>query len=273
MKDVVKSSPQVIELLDELEKNAQLYNALSNSSDPFWIGQREQKKRVREIELFKEKQALPLLLSSYNNLTSEEFTKVLKIVSVITFRYTIIGGLHTNLKEDVYNKSAIKISNKEVTSAALIAKDLRALYTSDKDFKNNFSTIAISTKRNKKLIRYILFEIENHLSETDTDYEDSPASIEHILPENAGDEWTLSFPLSIQESLVYRLGNYTLLEEDKNRECGSKAFELKKLVYHTSQYQLSKQIIAAVWTPNTLDNRQTKLADYASASWRLPYFD
>lgn len=273
MKDVVKSSPQVIELLDELEKNAQLYNALSNSSDPFWIGQREQKKRIREIELFKEKQALPLLLASYNNLTSEEFTKVLKIVSVITFRYTIIGGLHTNLKEDVYNKAAIKISNKEGTSAALIAKDLRALYTSDKDFKNNFSTVAISTKRNKKLIRYILFEIENHFSKTDTDYEDSPASIEHILPENAGDEWTLNFPLSIQESLVYRLGNYTLLEEDKNRECGSKSFEFKKLIYHTSQYQLSKQIIASVWTPNTLDNRQTKLADYASASWRLPYFD
>lgn len=273
MKDVVKTSPKVIELLDELEKNAQLYNALSNSSDPFWIGQKDQKKRIKEIELFKEKQALPLLLASYNNLTPEEFKKVLRIVSVITFRYTIIGGLHTNLKEDVYNKAAIKISNKELTTASTIAKEVRSLYTTDKDFKNDFSTTTISTKRGKKLVRYILFEIENHLAQTDSDYEDSPATIEHILPENAGDEWTSDFPVSIQESLVYRLGNYTLLEDDKNRTCGTKNFEAKKAIYHTSQYVLSKQIVAAVWTPNTLDNRQTRLSDYASTSWRLPYFD
>ncbi len=273
MKDVVKTSPQVIDLLDELEKNAQLYNALSNSSDPFWIGQKDQKKRIKEIELFKEKQALPLLLASYNNLATEEFTKVLRIVSVITFRYTIIGGLHTNLKEDVYNKAAIKISNKELITASSIANEVKALYTSDKDFKNDFSTTALSTKRNKKLVRYILFEIENHLAQTDTDYEDSPATIEHILPENAGDEWVANFPFSIQESLVYRLGNYTLLEDDKNRNCGNKNFDAKKAIYHTSQYEISKQIVASDWTPNTLDNRQTRLADYASSSWRLPYFD
>lgn len=273
MKDVVKTSPKVIELLDELERNAQLYNALSNSSDPFWIGQRDQKKRIKEIELFKEKQALPLLLASYNNLSTEEFTKVLRVVSVITFRYTIIGGLHTNLKEDVYNKAAIKISNKELTTASLIAKEVKALYTSDKDFKNDFSTTAISTKRGKKLVRYILFEIENHLAQTDTDYEDSPATIEHILPENAGDEWVANFPVSIQESLVYRLGNFTLLEDDKNRECGTKNFEAKKAIYQTSQYTMPKQIVAPDWIPNTLDNRQTRLADYATTSWRLPYFD
>ena len=273
MKDVVKTSPKVIELLDELERNAQLYNALSNSSDPFWIGQRDQKKRIKEIELFKEKQALPLLLASYNNLSTEEFTKALRVVSVITFRYTIIGGLHTNLKEDVYNKAAIKISNKELTTASSIAKEVKSLYTSDKDFKNDFSTTTISTKRGKKLVRYILFEIENHLAQTDTDYEDSPATIEHILPENTGDEWVANFPVSIQESLVYRLGNYTLLEDDKNRECGTKNFEAKKAIYQTSQYAMPKQIVAPDWTPNTLDNRQIRLADYATTSWRLPYFD
>ena len=273
MKDVVNSSPQVIDLLDELEKNAQLYNALLNSSDPFWIGQRDQKKKIKEIELFKEKQALPILLASYNFLTEAEFTRVLRIISVITFRYTIIAGLHTNLKEDVYNKAAIKISNKELTTASAIANEVKALYTDDKDFKNDFSTISISTKRNKKLVRYILFEIENHLSHTDIDYEESPATIEHILPENAGDEWITNFPISIQESLIYRLGNYTLLEDDKNRDCGTKGFESKKAIYSTSQYKITKLIVASEWTPNTLDNRQNRLAESASAIWRLPYFD
>ncbi len=273
LKESVQSSPQVIDLLDELEKNAQLYNALTTYTDKIWKGDREIIKRIREIELFKEKQALPILLASYNNLSQEEFTKVLRIISVITFRYTIIGGLHTNLKEDVYNKASVKISKGELTTAAAIAKEVRLLYTSDKDFKNDFSTVSISTKRGKKIVRYILFEIENHLSHADNDYEVNPATIEHILPENADDNWTYNFPSSIQESLVYRLGNYTLLEDDKNRECGTMNFTEKKTIYTSSQYVMSTQITANDWTPNTLEDRQSKLSDYASSVWRLPYFD
>lgn len=273
MKEIVRNSVQVIELLDELEKNAQLYIALSNYSDQFWIGQREQRKRIKEIELFKERQALPLLLASYNNLLPEEFTKVLRIVSVITFRFTVIGGLNPNLKEDVYNKAAIQISNKQLTTASAIANEVKALYTNDKDFKNDFSTTVISTKRNRKLVRYILFEIENHLSQNDMDYEDNPATIEHILPENSENNWNINFPQVIHDAFVYRIGNYTLLEDDKNRECGNKNFEEKKVIYQTSQYTMPKQITSIDWTPNTLEIRQNKLADYASAVWRLPYYD
>jgi len=273
LKESVHTSPQVIDLLDELEKNAQLYNALTTYSDKLWTGQREIIKRIREIELFKERQALPILLASYNYLSSEEFTKVLRIVSVITFRYTIIGGLHTNLKEEVYNKASLKISKGELTTAATIAKETKALYTDDKDFKNDFSTVSISTKRGKKIVRYILFEIENFLSHADNDYEVNPATIEHILPENADEKWAINFPVSIQESLVYKLGNYTLLEDDKNRDCGNKSFTEKKRVYASSQYVMAKQITANEWTPNSMDNRQSKLSDSASSIWRLPYFD
>lgn len=273
LKESVQDSPQVIDLLDELEKNAQLYNALTSYSDRLWIGQRDIIKRIREIELFKEKQALPILLASYNNLSQEEFIKVLRIVSVITFRYTIIGGLHTNIKEDVYNKASIKISNGELKTAASIASEIKPLYPNDKDFKNDFSTTELNTKRSKKLVRYILFEIENHISQTDNDYEANPATIEHILPENADDVWAANFPLSIQDSLVYRLGNYTLLEDDKNRECGSKSFSEKKNIYSSSQYGMTKSILAHDWTPNTLDYRQTQFAVYATSIWRLPYFD
>jgi hypothetical protein len=63
------------------------------------------------------------------------------------------------------------------------------------------------------------------------------------------------------------------LENDKNRDCGTKSFEVKKTIYHTSQYEITKQIVTPDWTPNTLDNRQTRLSNYATTSWRLPYFD
>ena len=274
VKEIIKSSHHVIDLLDDLEKNAQLYNALTNSSDPFWIGQREQRKRIKELELFRERQALPLLLASYNNLNQEEFAKVLRIVSIITFRYTVVSGLNTNPKEQAYSQAAMKVSNQNCLSAFSIAQELRILYVSDFDFKNDFSTLSISTKgRNRKLARYILFEIENKLSQTDADYEDSPATIEHILPENSNGDWLENFPTSVQENYIYRIGNYTLLENDKNRDCGIKNFTEKKLIYKTSQYTLANQITADEWTPNTLEKRQIRLADTATSVWRIAQLD
>ena len=273
LKEKIISSMDVIDLIDELERNALIYNALTNYTDKLWIGQKEIQKRIKEIELFKEKQALPLLMAAYNNFSNEEFTKVLRIVSVITFRYTIIGGLHTNLKEDVYNKAANKISNKEISNASATAKEVKVLYTSDKDFKNAFSTMVVSTKRGKKLPKYILVQIENHLGQRDDDFEGSPATIEHILPENANEERSEFFALNIQENYIYRIGNYTLLEDDKNKICGNGGFQIKKQIYQSSQYELSKNINFGSWVPTTLDHRQNTLSDFASSVWRLPYFD
>ena len=273
IRDSVSSSPQVIELLESLEANAQLYNALSNYSDTFWGGDRELKNRIKELVLFKEKQAHPLLIAAYNKFGIEDFKKVLKFVSVITFRYTVIARLHTNLKEDVYNKAAIKISNGEVTSAHQVADLIKPLYPSDSDFKNDFSTKTLSTKRGKKLVRYIVFKLENHVSKADFDFEENPGTIEHILPENGNEHYLTSFPASIHESLVYRLGNYTILENDKNRDCSSLPFSEKRSIYHTSQYHLSKLIDYDDWTPNVLDRRQEKMADQATSIWRISQFE
>lgn len=273
IKDSITDSPAVINLLDSLEDNARLYKALSNYSDSFWGGHREIKKRIKELTLFKEKQAYPILISAYNNLSEEDFSKVLKLVSIITFRYTVIAKLHTNLKEDVYNKAAIQISNNEVTTINQIAQLIKPLYPSDNDFKNDFASKSISTKRGKKIIRYILFALENHLSQADYDFEENPATIEHILPENGNENYLNEFPQAIHESVVYRLGNYTLLEDDKNRTCETLPFSEKKAIYATSQYKLTQEIVSNIWSPNSIDLRQDRLANYASSTWRISQFD
>ena len=273
IKDAISSSPDVIFLLDSLEENAQLYNALSNYADTFWGGNREIKRRIKELTLFREVQAYPLLIAAYNNLPAESFSQVLRFVSMITFRYTVIARLHTNLKEDIYNRAAIKISSEEMISIQQIAQLIKPLYPTDADFKNDFSTKSISTKRGKKLVRYILFRIENHLSQNDYDFEENPATIEHILPENGSENYHKDFPPAIHDSVVYRLGNYTLLEDDKNRRCETLPFDDKKSIYQTSQYEITKQIQANEWTPNTIDRRQDRLADYASSIWRISQYD
>ena len=273
IKDSITDSPAVISLLDSLEENARLYKAISNYTDSFWGGHREIKKRIKELTLFNEKQAYPILIAAYNSLSQEDFAKVLKLVATITFRYTVIGKLHTNLKEDIYNKAAIRISNKEITTIAQIAASIRPLYPNDKDFKNDFASKSISTKRGKKLVRYILFSLENHLSHSDYDFEENPGTIEHILPENGHENYLAEFPQAIHESVVYRLGNYTLLEEDKNRACKALSFEAKREIFATSQYLLSQRIDSNTWSPNSIDLRQERLANCASSIWRISQYD
>lgn len=82
----------------------------------------------------------------------------------------------------------MKISNGKVKTPQESFDILKKVYIEDDEFKNNFLTVSIDLGKNKNLVRYILFSIENQLTNEDKDFEDSTA-IEHILPENPNEDW------------------------------------------------------------------------------------
>ncbi len=223
--------------------------------------------------MFGVKQQLPLLMASKEKLTDQEFDKVLKVISIISFRYNVIGSRQANKMEELYNSVSQKIFNDSITTAHGVFNDLRELSISDEDFKNDFSTVELySYGRSKKLARYILFEVENNLMQGgDRDYDLDPATIEHILPENAGSNWDQGFPPIIQSSYIYRLGNYTLLEDHLNRDCETLPFNQKKPFYFKSQYEMTKSINYNDWNPAVLNARQKDLAKKATSIWRVSY--
>lgn len=261
-------------LLDELEKNAVLYKALHDSSDELWRGKREIKKHIKELEIFRITQCLPLLLASYDKLP-HIFEKILKIVTVTVFRSTVISGYHGGRIEEVYSKTAFKVSSGSIHTAKEIADEVKDLYVNDTDFKNDFSTISFNSRRNKKLIRYILFELENQWNNNGRayDFEENPATIEHILPENPESDWEQYFSQSVANNYVFRLGNYTLLEEGKNNALANKAYSQKKAIFEKSAFMMTNSINYPEWTPNNLDNRQNQLAKLATAIWKIPNYN
>ncbi|SFH51550.1 DUF262 domain-containing protein [Pedobacter insulae] len=269
----IKTNKQVFELLEKLDSSAALYVALQDPSNIEWQGNREMFKRVREFKLFGVKQHLPLLLISKEKFESQEFEKLVRLISIISFRYNVIGSRQANTMEEIYNKASIKISNGIITTALQIFNELKELYVSDEDFKNDFSTLNLySYGRNKKLARYILFEIENHLKQGgDDDFEFNPATIEHILPENPSENWETFFPKIVQEKYIYRIGNYLLLEERLNQDAETKLIEGKKDEYLKSNYKMANEFDYDVWTPEKLTSRQNSLAKKAVAIWRSSY--
>ncbi len=264
-----KQPDQVFQLLDQLEKSANVYAALSNPYDELWGGNRQIQQRIREFGLFRVTQCFPLLLVAYERFDTPNFEKALKICSVISFRYNVIGERNPNVMEDIYNQAAQKVFHGAISTAAQLFTALKPIYVSDEDFKHDFATKQLKTRRNKSLVRYILFHLENQSANTDYDYEINPGTIEHVLPENPGAEWDGFFGQDIQENYIYRLGNYTLLEVEKNRMCQNKMYEAKRPIYETSQYKITQQLQYPEWTPRQLNARQNRLATIATGIWKV----
>lgn len=267
----IQNTDHLFYLLEELEKTAVCYIALNDSADELWRGNKEIKKHIKELEIFQVKQCLPILLIAYEKMFNI-FDKVLKIITVISFRSTVIGGYHSGKLEEVYNKAAIKIANGEITTAQQLAAEIKDLYLSDTDFRNDFSTKSLNTRRNKKLIRYILFELENQISANAYDFEEHNATIEHILPENPSEAWEKQFAKNVMENYVFRIGNYTLLEAGKNRDIGNQTYSEKVKIFETSGFAMTNRISYLEWNANNLDKRQSDLAKIATSIWRVSYY-
>jgi hypothetical protein len=270
LRRAVTGKEEAFDLLENLEKCTGVYAALGNPNDDFWEGNREIKRRVRELKLFNITQCYPLLLTAYEKFSRADFERILRACVIVSFRYIVIGERNPNVQEKIYCRLACDIFHEKITQVSQIEKAFQEIYLSDEDFKNAFKTKVVNTKRGKKLARYILFSLENQMSSSDRNFEDDPGTIEHILPENPTQEWETSFSYEDQSSYTYRLGNLTLLETKKNSgECQNALYEKKLPIYQTSQYFMTKDIDFPEWTPTQVISRQERLAKTATAVWKL----
>ncbi|NJK36075.1 MAG: DUF262 domain-containing protein [Oscillatoriales cyanobacterium SM2_2_1] len=270
VRESVEDGQQAFELLDQLENYSSLFIALSNPHDEFWRDISASRPYIRELELFRVKQAYPTLFAAYKRFSPENFTRLLKLVCVLSFRYTVVSSLNPNELETLYNKVAILITNGEINNPKQVFDNLRSVYVSDEKFSQDFSLLTISTKgQKKKLVRYILCRLEADASHIDVN-EDS-FSIEHILPESPTDDWRQNFTDAQIEEMVYRIGNLTPLEPHLNRQIGNELYPNKREVYQQSVYKLTQNILAEEWTPDALATRQQRLAQRAAHIWRSDF--
>ena len=270
IKKEIDSAEKAFELLDNLERNVQLYTAFSNPNDDFW--DKEERKCLKVLGMLGVTTCYSLMLSALDFLDRQEFKVLLKEISVITFRYNI-SDLNPNDAERMFSSVANQIANKSISTGKDAAIALKQLYVIDDNFEQSFSTVSISTKRKKDLVKYILIRIENQLEATDHQPEDATSTIEHILPENPGSNWDKNFPYEIQEDYIYRLGNYTLLEASINTKLDNNMpFSEKLIKYITSKYKLSNQECNFNdFTPSEISFRQNKMARIAKSIWKSAF--
>jgi hypothetical protein len=267
----VTTGQQAFDLLDQLERYSSLFVALGNPNDEFWRDSRDNRPHIRELELFRVKQAYPTLFAAYEHFSAADFTRVLKLVCVLSFRYSVVSRLNPNDLEAIYNRIAMSITTGDITSPRDVFDRLRSVYVSDEKFSQDFAFLSIATKgRKKSLVRYILWQLERDASGRQDINEDG-FSIEHILPESPAESWWTDFSPNQIEEMIYRLGNLTPLEPNLNRHIGNEAYLTKRETYQQSTYHLTQQIVAEEWTANTLANRQQHMAQRATHIWRSDF--
>lgn len=275
VRDSVREPRQVFDLMAALELRAELFNALSDPYHEFWIERPECQPAIKELNLFGVRQMTPLLFAVWSRFSAPDFARTLKLVSVIAFRYSVVGQLNTNALEPIYHDAAQGVLDGSLRGPAAVFACLRSIYIDDDRFERDFASLEIDTsRRRKKLAKYILAGLESDASGKPCDAETDPATIEHILPENPLEAWSECFPAERWANSIYRLGNLTLLESSTNRRIGNGPYEDKQAEYAQSAYVLTRDIPRMApeeWTPALLEKRQRRLAERAVHLWRADF--
>lgn len=275
VRDQFRTLPEVFDLLEQLESRAELFAALTDSSHDYWKDLPEGRPFIQEHILFRVRQMTPLLFTVWERFSPQDFVRVLKFVSAISFRYNIVSALSRSELEPAYSQAAKAVAAGEAKTPGAVFRTLDSIYVDDEKMAQDFSRLSINTHGvRKKVVRYILARLEADASGSIVDPDVDPGSIEHILPENPGESWEEEFPRERHEAFLYRIGNLTLLEKKANRDIGNRPYADKVSTYEHSGYALTRKVAEMApeeWTPALVEHRQKKLAARAVQIWRADF--
>lgn len=265
---------QVFQLLDDLEGDAVWFEGLNDPGSELWLDYEGAKEHVRVLNLFKVSQFTPLVLAAKDAFKRPaDVVEVLRYCAVVSVRFNGVGHRSTHILEEIYNGAALEIRQAKKPTLAMVRKTIRAIYIRDEEFEADFASLRLQNQGvSGKRLRYFLTKIERQLNGADVYDEAMAGTIEHILPENPGGEGWGHFSPETHQRSVDRLGNYSLLELNLNRqEAANSNFDKKKRVFARSKYQMSKELADyQEWTEETIAHRQAKMAKVAKTVWALP---
>jgi len=275
IKRSINDRGKAFELLRGLDQAAAVYAALRDPTASSW--NREEKQVLAQLKMYNVQQPFAMLLACYDRFYETDrdgLTKIMKATAIVAFRYNVICGFHTGNQESLYNDIAVKASSGVYAQPNQVIAAMKPAYPADEQFKFSFTEKELKTTsgRNKKVVRHILFRIERQMAEQDFDEESVKYTLEHILPEHPSEGWT-DVAESIQESIIYRLGNMTLLESGANRDIGNAKYTVKRDAYSKSVFEITRAVAEHydTWDERKVEARQKKLADVASSIWRINF--
>lgn len=211
------------------------------------------------------------------------FSQALRDVEIFCFRYFGISKQPANKIEKKFSElgkqlyKCIKAGNEAnipnivIDGWKKIVEEDNLLPT-DEQFLEDFQNINLQTN-NKPFVRYLLSQIENHLTSEEKKVDQISVNIEHILPQKPDKSWKVT-DKELKEN-VNRLGNITIVLEKFNSSMSNKPIMEKLSLLEQSSLEINNQIVKLVrnsgylWDATVIGSRQTELGSVANEIWAL----
>lgn len=270
IRNFVKNREDAFNLLKELDEDVDIYINLTSPEGCDW--DLKDKININILKMFRVRQHFSLILAARRTFSSQDFSILLNAIKSIAFRYNTIGNYSPTEEERTYSSIAQKIALGEIKSLKDVWSSLKPIYIDDQRFVYDFSekTIKTTDSRANKIVRYILCEIEKQLQNTALDFNSDRFNIEHILPQNADDNWG-DFSNEEADIFLYRLGNMVLLSTSENKTLGNLEYSKKRKVLLQSSFKLTSKIadLYEEWSPEAIVNAQKFMAQKAKTIWKV----
>lgn len=270
IRNFVKNREDAFNLLKELDEDVDIYINLTSPEGCDW--DLKDKININILKMFRVRQHFSLILAARRTFSSQDFSILLNAIKSIAFRYNTIGNYSPTEEERTYSSIAQKIALGEIKSLKDVWTSLKPIYIDDQRFVYDFSekTIKTTDSRANKIVRYILCEIEKQLQNNALDFNSDSFNIEHILPQNADDNWG-DFSNEEADLFLYRLGNMVLLSTSENKTLGNLEYSKKRKVLLQSSFKLTSKIadLYEEWSPEAIVNAQKFMAQKAKTIWKV----
>lgn len=254
-----------VNLSEKLLELSRLYRALVLPEEENYFNKLITKTLIKLHEL-NAKTYYPIIIAmKLKKYEDDDIGKVLKAIEVLLVRNVVVGGMTANTLEKEFAKIALKTSKYELKNVEDIVAELKKLTLSDNEFKANFATFTV---RRPQTIRYLLRELENFEErEIKVNEDNMKVHIEHIMPKSPKkNDWGII--KEDHEQYLQRLGNLTLLGDEKNQSASNAKFDRKKEIYSESKISMTQELTKnKTWTIKDIEKRQKDLADKAIKVW------
>jgi len=275
IKQKIRDKNQSVTFLSNLEKNSEIYLAISNPYHHFWKNfPPECSEYIAELLELKLTQNRPLLIALMEMWRDkpQEIKEALRLIVSWSVRNLITGTSGSGTLEREFSNQAKLINEGKIKNARELLNSVKNLIPTDDDFQRAFE---IATVSKAYIARYFLRKLEQAYRDTqelEPIKNPEKLTLEHILPENPTDlrkDWP-DFNEDLHKAYYRKIGNLTLLDKEMNSTIGNGPFEGKKRIYALSELQITKKLVEYdKWTPSEIKSRQEQLAKKAVEIWNI----
>lgn len=264
---------------EDVAKSAEAIQQILEAGSSFTPAVARDVESIRD--LITNKYAITLLVAGVSRYTlaSSEMAKLIKLTHHYVFRRFVVEGLGVSAYAAEITKIARDFSSSRIADIAALAQRL-ASTSSQTIFEAKLEQFCATTN---KVGFYVIEMIENYINSnagTLVQRQSISQHLEHILPKRTNStDWGHVHGSPECGEYVNRIGNFLVLEADKNSHIKNKAFAYKNSNPTSLDYQNSSMTLprgastfldGEKWTFKSISDRQKWLvAKYANDVWSL----